>query len=230
MKLKICGITHNFQEVAQLQPHYLGINFWKPSLRYFEGEIPKLPQNIKKVGIFVDAPLEDVLEKVAQYQLEVVQLHGQESPEYCTTLRQKTSLNRATVLSDRFKEDTQVHAHPVEIIKVFSIKTDFDFSVLQAYEAVCDYFLFDTKGKLPGGNGYAFDWSVLEAYSSTKPYFLSGGIGLDNIDMLVAFFQQKASQYCYALDVNSKFETQPGHKCIEKLKEFIDRVSQVRLC
>ena len=88
------------------------------------------------------------------------------------------------------------------------------------YEDVCDYFLFDTKGKLPGGNGYLFDWSVLNNYPSTKPFFLSGGIGLDQIDKLREFQNSEASKYCYAIDVNSKFEIEAGLKDIQKLKEF----------
>lgn len=217
MKLKVCGITHNLWEVAQCQPDYLGFNFWKPSVRYFEGEIPELPPSIKKVGIFVDAPLEEVLEKVAYYQLEVVQLHGEESPEYCKTLRHKTTLPSPQPAAFPNKE---VQAPTPEIIKVFSIKEQFDFSCLQPYEAVCDYFLFDTKGKLPGGNGYTFNWRVLEAYPSTKPYFLSGGIGLENVDDLLAFLQRPEAQYCHAIDINSKFETRPGHKDLKKLNSF----------
>jgi phosphoribosylanthranilate isomerase len=108
----------------------------------------------------------------------------------------------------------------VKVIKVFSIKDTFDFSVLKPYEDVCDFFLFDTKGKLPGGNGYTFNWDILKKYPSTKPYFLSGGIGLDQIENLKEFQKNDASKYCYAIDVNSKFEIKPGLKNIELLKEF----------
>ncbi|HBK70580.1 MAG TPA: N-(5'-phosphoribosyl)anthranilate isomerase, partial [Flavobacteriaceae bacterium] len=108
----------------------------------------------------------------------------------------------------------------VKIIKVFSIKDEFDFSVLKPYESVCDYFLFDTKGKNPGGNGYTFNWEVLKNYPSTKPYFLSGGIGLDEVESILSFLRRQESSYCYAIDVNSKFEIEPGLKDIEKLKEF----------
>jgi phosphoribosylanthranilate isomerase len=114
----------------------------------------------------------------------------------------------------------------MEIIKVFSIKDNFDFSVLKDYEAVCDYFLFDTKGKLPGGNGYTFDWSVLENYPSTKPFFLSGGIGLESVEKLKEFMNSPASKYCYAIDVNSKFELEPGRKDITTLKVFQESLSE----
>jgi phosphoribosylanthranilate isomerase len=221
MKLKVCGMNQNPVEVAQLQPDYLGFIFWEPSSRYFEGAIPQLPKSIKKVGVFVDATVEEVLQKVAQYQLDAVQLHGKETPEFCRILRH-AELDSA---SHRGETPKQVRGDRLEIIKVFSIKDDFDFDVLRDYETVCDYFLFDTKGKLPGGNGYTFDWSVLEHYPSTKPFFLSGGIGMDAVDKLKAFLNSPASKYCFAVDVNSKFETEPGLKDITMLKAFTKSLS-----
>lgn len=199
----------NTLEVATLDPDYLGFIFWEPSKRYFDGNIPKLPASIKKVGVFVDAPLEEIRKKVKEYSLQAVQLHGKESPEFCSDLKKSTS--------DRSKA---LEENSLEIIKVFSIKDDFDFSNLAPYENVCDFFLFDTKGKLPGGNGFTFSWEVLKNYPSSKPYFLSGGIGLDEIEKIREFQQRPESKYCHAIDVNSKFESQPGLKDIDKLKEF----------
>ena len=206
--LKICGMKHNLAEVATLGPDYLGFIFWEPSARYFEGEIEAIPSDIEKIGVFVDADISYVLDQIEKYDLQGVQLHGNETPEYCKELVEYTGI------PDRFLK-------PVRCIKVFSIKEEFDFSVLKAYEEVCDYFLFDTKGELPGGNGYVFDWSVLKDYPSTKPYFLSGGIGLENIEQIKKFLQTPESKYCHVLDVNSKFEDRPGLKNIEKLEEFI---------
>lgn len=199
----------NTLEVATLDPDYLGFIFWEPSKRYFDGNIPKLPASIKKVGVFVDAPLEEIRKKVKEYSLQAVQLHGKESPEFCSDLKKSTS--------DRSKA---LEENSLEIIKVFSIKDDFDFSNLAPYENVCDFFLFDTKGKLPGGNGFTFSWEVLKNYPSSKPYFLSGGIGLDEIEKIREFQQRPESKYCHAIDVNSKFESEPGLKDIDKLKEF----------
>nr|WP_299345602.1 phosphoribosylanthranilate isomerase [Allomuricauda sp.] len=215
MKLKVCGMKYNPKEVAELQPDYLGFIFWEPSSRYFEGDIPELPSEIKKIGVFVDAPLEEVLDKIKTYQLDGVQLHGNESPEYCKYLRHAELVSASHVGIPKL-----VQNDALEIIKVFSIKDDFDFSILKDYEAFCDYFLFDTKGKLPGGNGYTFDWSILKNYPSTKPFFLSGGIGLDEAEKLQSFLASPASRYCHAIDVNSRFETEPGLKNIEKLKTF----------
>ena len=200
MKLKVCGMKYqdNIEAVAKLQPDFLGFIFHEQSARHFDKTIPELPISIKKVGVFVDEKVEFISRQIEKHKLNAIQLHGHESPEMCKLLK---SAN-------------------VEVIKVFSIKNEFDFSILTAYEEVCDYFLFDTKGKLPGGNGYTFDWDVLKEYPSTKPFFLSGGIGLDQIDQLNEFRKSEASKYCYAIDVNSRFEIEPGLKNIEKLKEL----------
>ncbi len=203
-KLKICGMNHNISEVANLKPDYLGFIFWKPSKRCFNTQMPQLPHSIKKVGVFVNQTIDEIINNVKRYNLLGIQLHGKESSEFCKTLKEK--------------------AKGVKIIKVFSIKNQFNFDVLKEFEDVCDFYLFDTKGELPGGNGYTFDWSVLENYPSTKPFFLSGGIGLEEVDKIMSFLQTEASKYCYALDVNSKFEIEPGLKNIEKLKQFIAKI------
>lgn len=192
----------NIEQVAALQPDYLGFIFWEPSKRYFASEIPVVPERIKKVGVFVDAKIEEIMEKVETYDLQGVQLHGTESPEFCAVLEQHLKQAR------------------VKIIKVFSVKEDFDFGLLEAYEDVCDYYMFDTKGKLPGGNGYAFNWEVLKAYPSTKPFFLSGGIGLESKEKITDFLKTPMARYCHAIDVNSRFEIEPGLKNIELLKKF----------
>ncbi|MEP2059765.1 MAG: phosphoribosylanthranilate isomerase [Maribacter litoralis] len=204
MKLKICGMKLNTSDVAQLQPDYLGFIFWEPSSRYFKDEIPDLPHQISKIGVFVDTDIADVIKIVNKHKLQGVQLHGHESVEYCVQVASK------------LKKCNQ----KVEIIKVFSIKEAFNFDVLIPYENVCDYYLFDTKGKLPGGNGYIFNWSVLKDYPSTKPFFLSGGIGLNNLDKINEFLKSPESKYCYAIDVNSRFEKEPGLKNIEELQKF----------
>lgn len=200
MKLKVCGMKYqdNITEVAALQPDFLGFIFHEKSPRNFEETIPELPSMIKKVGVFVDEKIEFISRQIEKHHLSVIQLHGHESPKMCKLLK---STN-------------------VKVIKVFSIKDTFDFSVLAPYEEVCDFYLFDTKGKLPGGNGYTFNWNVLKKYPSLKPFFLSGGIGLDQIENLKEFLNSDASEHCYAIDVNSRFEIDAGLKNIEKIKEF----------
>ena len=225
MKLKVCGMKYNIDEVADLQPDYLGFIFYDKSPRNFDRTIPQLPKEIKKVGVFVDAELKNVLQTIKAYGLDAVQLHGHETPDYCRQLRKlchsEQSEESSNTSNDAYHSGQSQTTKPtIEIIKVFSIKDEFNFEVLKPFEDDVDYFLFDTKGKLPGGNGYAFDWSVLEQYPSSKPYFLSGGISLDEIDNIETFVLKQESKFCYAIDVNSKFEIEPGLKDINKLKKF----------
>ncbi len=207
MKLKICGMKYpeNILEVGSLLPDYMGFIFWEKSARFFEGEIPNLPKSIKKVGVFVDAALEEILDKIKKHDLQAVQLHGDETVEFCSNLKEKTN-------------------NTIEIIKVFSILDSFDFDILKPFEAVCNYFLFDTKGKLPGGNGTAFDWKVLENYPSPKPFFLSGGIGINELNQVKQVL--KLNLPIYAIDINSKFEIKPGLKNVELCRD----VALQRLC
>lgn len=210
MKLKICGMKYpdNILEVGSLLPDYMGFIFWKKSARYFDGIIPQLPKSIKKVGVFVNETAEIILTKAQKYDLQAIQLHGQESVEFCQDLKNKIE-------------------NSIEIIKVFSVDDSFDFEVLKPFETVCDYFLFDTKGKLPGGNGNTFDWKVLEKYPSSKPFFLSGGIGIEEMDAVKEI--AKTNLPLYAIDVNSKFEIEPGLKNIEKLDNFKDNLETLNL-
>ncbi len=227
MKLKICGMKYqeNITQVADLQPDYLGFIFYEKSARNFDSIIPQLPKSIKKVGVFVNADIDDVINKIETHNLQAVQLHGEENSEFCEALKRHYEKQSNEVISSN---ETDCHDFEkksnndnyIEIIKVFSIKNEFNFDVLKSYEDVCDYYLFDTKGKFPGGNGYTFNWNVLNNYSSTKPYFLSGGIGINEIENIKAFQKSEASKYCYAIDVNSKFEIEPGLKNISILKEF----------
>jgi phosphoribosylanthranilate isomerase len=201
VQLKICGMKYpeNIQEIALLQPDYLGFIFWDKSSRKFDlNEIPKLDAKIKKVGVFVDANLEEIQNKIKVFQLDIIQLHGNESVAFCLELKNEN----------------------IEIIKAFSINNDFDFSQLKAYENTVDYFLFDTKGKLPGGNGTTFDWKVLDNYNLQKPFFLSGGIGLTEIDKIQKFLASDLANYCHAIDINSRFEIEPGLKNITDLEKF----------
>jgi len=201
-------MKYNIGEVADLQPDYLGFIFWKPSKRFFDGSIPKLRRTIGKVGVFVDANIDEILDRTNTYGLNAIQLHGNESPEFCAKLK------------EQFKDQNI----KIDILKVFSIKDSFDFAQLGPYEKSSDFFLFDTKGKLPGGNGYQFKWEVLKGYPSKKPYFLSGGIGLEELDNVLEFLQKEESKYCHAIDVNSRFEISPGLKDIDKLKKFKNRL------
>lgn len=212
MNIKVCGMKYpeNMLEIATLKPTYMGFIFWEPSPRFFSDAIPeKLPEDIKTTGVFVNETLEAILNKVKKYNLQAVQLHGKETADFCCKLKKAASakLNRN-----------------LEIIKVFSIKDTFNFEQLKPYEPCCDFYLFDTKGKLPGGNGYTFNWKLLYNYPSQKPYFLSGGIGITELPNLKKFLKEPLAKLCYAIDLNSRFETEPGLKDLKLLKTFTDDI------
>ena len=205
MKLKVCGMQdpENISALVSLQPDYMGFIFWSSSSRYVDRETPKLPESIKKTGVFVNASLDYIQSTIEDHELKAVQLHGEESPAYCSI----------------------VSEFDVEVIKAFSIQKQFDFNSLHPYENSCDYYLFDTKGPLPGGNGYTFDWTVLKEYTERKPFFLSGGIGPDQLDEICGLINTKLP--LHAIDVNSKFERSPGLKNIELLEPFKNQLDEL---
>ena len=197
MKLKVCGMqeTENIVALASLQPDYMGFIFWEPSKRYCTTVPTNIPKHIKKVGVFVDETTKQIKEKVKLFGLDAVQLHGDESPRQCAAL-----LNLC------------------EVIKAFRIGPDFDFKTLTPYQDHCTYFLFDTQGPLPGGNGTTFDWKLLAGYTLDTPFFLSGGIGLGHVEAIAEI--RKRNLPIHALDINSQFESKPGVKKIEKIEKF----------
>jgi phosphoribosylanthranilate isomerase len=207
LKLKVCGmrLAANIAAVAELQPDYLGFIFYEKSPRLISevsAELIKyIPSEIKTVGVFVNEDLEKVKEKVNLLKLKAVQLHGSESPDYCEALKASFPA--------------------LEVIKAFGIDEEFDFSALEPYLVVVDYFLFDTKTKAHGGSGKTFNWSVLDRYTYTKPYFLSGGIDLEHVPAIKNINDERL----YALDINSRFEIEPGLKDAEKIKEFIKEMN-----
>lgn len=211
-QLKICGMLHpeNIREVAALQPDYLGFIFYKGSKRYAGAVLPEileaLPENIKRTGVFVNETLETVLSLLLKYRLNALQLHGAESPEYCKALKLKLN---------------ETGAQEVQLIKAFGVDDVFDFSQLHAYAGLVDYFLFDTQTPDHGGSGRQFDWQLLSKYTLDIPYFLSGGIGVENAEMLNGIVDQRL----FAIDVNSKFEIEPGLKDLPKLREFKSKLS-----
>lgn len=216
-QLKICGMLHpeNIAGVASLQPDYLGFIFFKGSKRYAAGLLPEvvqaLPASIKRTGVFVNEDLETVLALVLKYGLNAVQLHGPESADYCKTL------------SDRFsqQESAKETGVALKVIKAFGIDETFDFHQLEAYKGAVDYFLFDTQTPDHGGSGKTFSWALLEKYTLDIPYFLSGGIGLESVNAL----KEIKDPRLLAIDVNSRFELEPGLKNINQLKEFIHQLS-----
>jgi phosphoribosylanthranilate isomerase len=210
LKLKICGMREpeNISGVTALSPDYMGFIFYKGSKRYIGGLDPqlvhKVPEGIKATGVFVNEDLDAVVQAARDYKLSALQLHGEESPAYCLQLKDNLP--------------------GVEVIKAFGIGADFDFETLIPYSGKADYFLFDTQTVEHGGSGKRFDWSLLKAYTGTTPYFLSGGIGLEHAMELTAIHDPRL----YALDVNSRFEIEPGLKDLDKLTDFKNILSGSR--
>ena len=229
MKLKVCGMKYveNIQKIAELQPDYLGFIFYEKSKRNFEGIIPDLPSTIKKTGVFVNEHLEIVISLIEEYRLDAIQLHGDESVAYVAELKQHLAERRALFIEEnksikKRKNQHYISKNEIEIIKVFGIKDSFNFSVLEPYLDIVDFFLFDTKGAARGGNGVKFDWTVLENYPYKKPFFLSGGIGLEDAEEIKTI--RKTNLPIYALDVNSKFESKPGLKNSNEVKNFKNKI------
>jgi len=204
IKLKICGMKHpeNIREVGLLEPDFMGFIFYKDSKRYVEeldpGVLSGLSENIARVGVFVNHDLMEVVKIARKFNLNLLQLHGIESVDYVIALKQ------------------QMVGSDVKVLKAFGVDEDFDFSALEEYQNSVDYFLFDTQTPSHGGSGKLFNWELLKAYTLNKPYFLSGGIGSDDLEALKKFNDNRL----FAIDINSKFETEPGKKDISKLNEF----------
>lgn len=195
--------TENISGVTSARPDYIGFIFYPESKRFVGADfsyekLMMIPETIKKVGVFVNEIPGIVLKNCQCLDLDVVQLHGNEIPEYCRQIKQAG----------------------ITVFKAFSVDENFDFEILKSYSGVCDSFLFDTKGHLPGGTGQKFDWQLLEKYQGETPFFLSGGITPDDLEAI----QQFNHPQLYGLDINSGFEISPALKDIEKVRKFISEI------
>ena len=203
--------SDNIQELVKLSPDYIGFIFYKKSKR-FVADFPKIniPGAIKKVGVFVNESIENIVDFVIKNQLDVVQLHGDEKSEFVKELQCHLERSRKVSI--------------IEIIKAFSVDEHFDFSITKEYEQYCDLFIFDTKGKGYGGTGFKYDWKLLEKYQGVIPFLLSGGIGVDDSEQVLSFLRKQESNLCIGVDLNSGFEDAPGMKNIKKLQAFKQRL------
>lgn len=211
MIIKICGMRapENIRAVSELNIDWMGFIFWQKSSRYVSERPAYLPTKVKRVGVFVDADMEEVKQKVEEYDLNIIQLHGQESPTYIRQLR--------SLCSD----------HVAAIIKAFNIATAEDLAQTESYKGIVDYFLFDAKAQLIGGNGTKFDWSVLDNYKDDTPFLLSGGIGPDDAERIRDWFSadsSSAAAKCIGIDLNSRFETAPALKNVDALRIFLSHL------
>ncbi|WP_184541901.1 phosphoribosylanthranilate isomerase [Mucilaginibacter sp. FT3.2] len=205
MKIKVCGLKdpENIQAVTALGPDYVGFICYKPSPRYI-AELPvdamqNLPASIQKTAVFVNEDAENIHSLIDTYGFNVIQLHGDEPPEFSNSFRDK-----------------------VIVFKAFGLDENFDFDQLNNYVNKVDYLLFDTKTAAYGGSGKTFDWAMLDNYKLDIPFFLSGGISLDNLEEI----KKISHPQFYGVDLNSRFETAPGVKDIGKLKQAFDIIKK----
>ncbi|HVD96768.1 MAG TPA: phosphoribosylanthranilate isomerase [Cytophagaceae bacterium] len=204
IKIKVCGMKYpeNIQAVAAHAPDYLGFIFYEKSKRFVNDLDPRIVQlvnpSIARVGVFVNHPISFIEQQSKKYGFETLQLHGDETPEYCQQLKEKG----------------------YTLVKAFQVGDGFNFAAINPYKSSVDYFLFDTKSEGYGGTGKKFDWKIFKKYDNEVPIFLSGGLDIEHIDEI------KKLNYLniHALDINSKFEIEPGRKNEGKIKLFIDRI------
>lgn len=199
MIVKVCGLRYpdNIREVESCGPDWTGFIFFRKSPRFAGDGVPSyLPEKCRRVGVFVDSPLEEILVRRDAWGLEIAQLHGDESPGFCQDLRERG----------------------MEVIKVFRVGDGLPGNIGD-YEDAADHFLFDTSCKGYGGSGKSFDWSVLASYDGKVPFLLSGGIGPGSIPELERF----SHPMCEGIDLNSRFEVQPGLKDAALIKDFIEK-------
>jgi len=187
--------NENISGLLNLKPDFIGFIFYDQSKR-FVADFPQIdiPSSTKKVGVFVNEKIDEIIDKALKYKLDFVQLHGNETPEYCEKLTN----------------------HKIKIIKAFSIDENFDFSAIKFFENHVSLFLFDTKGKYYGGNGLKFKWDLLQNYKGKTPFLLSGGITKNDANEIKKFNHPAL----LGVDINSGFELEPGLKNINEIKEF----------
>jgi len=212
MKVKVCGMrdAENVRQVAALGIDMMGFIFYPKSPRCFKGldhesqVFPRteMEKKVKRVGVFVNDSFGNIEMQTLRLGLDAVQFHGNESPGYCKHFQEK------------HKE--------LKVVKAISVATADDIQKYKEYVGAVDLFLFDTKCKAYGGSGEQFDWQVLEQYDGDTPFLLSGGIGLEDAERIKNFHHPK----CVGIDLNSKFEIEPGLKDVEKLKEFLEKIKK----
>ena len=206
--IKVCGMrdVENLKDLVKLRPDMIGFIFYPDSPRFvdesaYEHITGIVPQEITKVGVFVNESIDRIQLITEKFQFQSIQLHGTEDPEVCNYFKELNYL----------------------IIKAFGIENVYDFKNLEPYLDSVDYFLLDSKSILKGGSGKKFNWNLLASYPFKVPYILSGGISSDDIPLLLKLIGNEA---CAGLDINSRFEKKPGLKDISLIKNFINTMKQ----
>lgn len=192
--------SENILAVDKLGVDWMGFIFYPKSSRYVDTVPNKMPINAKRVGVFVNEEITVVKQISSKFSLDIIQLHGNESPSFCSEL----SIGGFTVM------------------KAFSVDDVFPSSLVKSYQHTCKYFLFDTKTESFGGSGKKFDWGILSDYDGETPFLLSGGLSIEDANELLNINHPKL----IGLDVNSKFEVSPALKDISKIEHFIKQIKQ----
>jgi phosphoribosylanthranilate isomerase len=210
LKIKVCGMREaaNIEEIAALPIDYMGFIFYDKSPRYVT-DFNATKTDKTKVGVFVNADFDFILNKIIDFDLKMLQLHT-ETPDRIKGLKQYLSNNG--------------HAN-IQIMKVFSVGENFDFTQLVDYELITDYFLFDTQTPKHGGSGLKFDWNLLKQYDLEKPFFLAGGISAADAQPILNLNLKNL----YAIDLNSKFEIRPAFKSVKLLSTFISQLNSPQI-
>lgn len=200
MIIKVCGMKYaeNIRALDKLKPDMTGFIFHSSSPRFADSVPEYMPSSSLRVGVFVNSETDYILYKVREFSLNLVQLHGNESPEQCRAIRSKG----------------------IDIIKTFSLKTDNADTITAPYDDLCRYYLFDTPCAAYGGSGKTFDWTLTQSYHGKTPFLLSGGIRPESLEQISSF----RHPFFAGIDINSGFETAPGLKDIEAIAEFIKRL------
>ena len=197
-------LADNIRRAERLDLDWMGFIFWSGSKRYVGERIAYVPEHVRPFGVFVNADLDEIVATVAANRLGGVQLHGAESVEFCHRLRE--------LLPD-----------DVLMVKAIAVSDAVDAQSASAYDGVVDYLLFDTHCSGYGGSGCAFDWSALDSYTGRTPFLLSGGIGIDSVDTLHRFSHPRLA----GVDINSRFELEPGVKDIDLVADFLNQINDL---
>lgn len=230
MIVKVCGMrkAENLREISELGVDWVGLVFWPESPRFVKllrarggfypdysplatkiselGGLPALAakeNHPKRVGVFVDDMPQNIITRVYNFYLDMVQLHGEESPVMIDNLRR-----------------TLKDIRPVKIIKAIAVESPEDFAKCKEYEGVVDFFLFHNKCLQKGGSGNQFEWQILDAYNGSTPFLISGGISIDDVERLKAISHPQF----VGVDINSKFEIEPGLKDVNAVKLFLEKL------
>ena len=198
MIIKVCGLkeAENILSISKLSIDMVGYNFYAPSPRYLDILTPTLPKHIQKVGVFVNASVDIIRQRVDTYGLDYAQLHGDEDLAFCADV-----------------------ASFIPVIKVCRVDETFDAMAISAFD-FCDYLLFDTATKAYGGSGKKFNWEILHTFDIQIPFLLSGGIGPDDVNEIKQF----SHPFFRGIDINSKFEISPGVKDVSLIGDFIEKL------